>query len=148
MTLNQYPEIAALNKALVGHNIQLSAGPDDARLQPHSYRRVRLALPSNGLELSIPVDDEFDDARRNNPALTLHLILSECETYEEAEDFLVWARETGFDPAEYWVRNLYAEIGKVVPKIREIFGREVKALSSYDFTLNAGAARALRNHSI
>lgn len=71
-------------------------------------------------------------------------VLSECETYEDAADFLAWVKDTGFDPSEVWVQALYAEMGEIIPKIREAIGTDVAPLSSYDFTLNAGAARALR----
>ena len=131
--------------ALADHNIQLSVEPDDDRLLAWSYRRIRFALFLNKLDLVIPVDDE--DADRNNPALMLHLVLSACEIYEEADDFLVWARETGFDASENWVQALYADLADVVPKIREKLGPDIKPLSSHDFSLNAGAARALRDQS-
>lgn len=143
MAVDDYPEIAALEKALTDHGLRLSVEAD-RHLQSRSYRRIRLTLPHDRPDLSMPVDDEYGDARNDNPMLLLHLVLSECEGYEEADDFLVWAAESGLDASETWVQALFAELGEVVPEIREIVGSDVKPLSSYDFTLNAGAAQALR----
>jgi hypothetical protein len=140
-----YPEIEALQGALRDHDLRLSVEPEEERLQSRSYRRVRLTLGASDEALSVPVDDEYGDATDDNQALLLHLVLAECACYEEADDLLVWAAETGLDPAESWVRGLYTELGGVVPTIRGVIGTDVKPLASWDFTLNGGAARALRD---
>jgi len=144
MALDEYPEITVLKEALAAHDLGLSTEPDDSRLLARSYRRIRVTLASDQQDLTIAVDDEYDDARDENPELLLHLVLAECEAYEGAADFLVWAAESGFDPSDGWVQALYAELGEVVPRIRKILGPEVEALSCFDFALNAGAAAVLR----
>jgi len=144
MTTHGEAAVDALVGALVEHEIHLSMGPEEHGLQARSWCRVHLTGPGD-LALSIAVDDEYGDANEDNQALLLHLVLAACECYEEADDVLGWAVEAEMDASKDWVRQLYDQLGDVVPTIREVVGSEVKAISSWDFTLNADAARVLRN---
>jgi len=139
-----HPEIEALEKVLREHDLHLRVEQEDEDSQSLERRRVHLIQPTSDLALSIVVDDEHGDATDENQPLLLHLVLAECEGYEEAADILVWAADSELDPSESWVRGLFSELGEVVPRIREVVGPDVKALTSWDFTMNAGPARALR----
>lgn len=144
MTPEDVPEVDALVRALEEHRLSLSVGAPEPLLQLRAWRRVHLTGP-DGLALSLAVDDEYDDATEGNQALLLHLVLATCECFEEADDFVEWAEEAEMDAAKSWTRQLYQELAGVVPRIREAVGPEAKAISSWDFNLNAGAARVLRN---
>ena len=144
MTTQGEAEVDALVGALSQHEIHLSMGPEEDVMRSRSWCRVHLSGPGD-LALSIAVDDEYGDATEDNQALLLHLILATCECYEEADDVLECAVEAGMDASEDWARQLYDELADVVPKIREVVGSEVKAISPWDFTLNASAAQTLRN---
>jgi hypothetical protein len=39
---------------------------------------------------------------------------------------------------------MYRDLGKTIPKIRDIIGTDINDISDYDWELNAGAAQALR----
>jgi hypothetical protein len=139
-----YPEIEALEKTLKDHDLLLRVEPEPEDSQSSERRRVRLTRGQGDLDLSILVDDESGDATDEHQLLLLHLVLAECEGYEEASDILVWAAESELDASESWVRGLFSELGEVVPRIREVVGTDVKALASWDFTMNTGPARDLR----
>jgi hypothetical protein len=146
MTLSGEAEVDALVGALTEHGIRLSLGAPEEVLQFESWCRIELAAPGD-LTVSIAVDDEYGDATEDNQAILLHLVLASCECYEEGEDLLEWAREAGMDVSKEWVRELYDQLRDVVPRIREVVGSDVRAISSWDFNLNAGAARTLRERS-
>jgi len=142
-TSEDEPLVAALLRAIEERGLRLSIDPEEGALPASSWCRVLLA-GRDDLTLSIEVDDEYGDATDEKPALLLHLVLATCECYEEAEDVLEWAVEAELDPSEARVQDLFSRLGDVVPRIREVVGREVKAVPAWDFTLNSGAARALR----
>lgn len=138
-----YPEIKELQKVLRDHNIRLFLGPTRKDL-PRPYRTIRFNLLLNDINITIPVSDEYRDADKENQPLLLQLVLFECEFYEDAEDFLVWARDSALDSADLAVQRLYKELSDAVPKILEIIGPDVIGISSFDFEMNAGPARVLR----
>lgn len=139
--------IDALERALVDRGLRLSVEPDCGAPGLGSYRRIRLeqvADSADALPLIVPVDDEFDDASDANQPLLLHLVLAECEAFAAADGFAEWASESELDVSDDTVRALYDEVARVVPLVREVIGPQLKAIPVWDFTLNAGAARALR----
>ena len=142
-----YPEIEVLKKAIRDHNLQLSVENLEAQL-PDPYVYVRVTLFLNQVSLLMPVCDEYEDAKLNNPVLLLQLMLMECEEYEDAEDFLVWEKRGFFDNSKSGALKLYKELSEVVPKFREIVGPDVKPINGYDFEVNASAAQKLRKMAI
>ena len=140
------PLVAALLRAIDERGLRLSIDPEGHVVPASSWCRVLVAA-RDGLARSIEVDDEYGDATDENQPLLLHLVLAACECYEEAEDILEWAGEAELDASEAWVQELFSRLGELVPEIREIVGPEVRAVPAWDFTLNSGAARALRGRS-
>ena len=143
MSQRLYPEVEALKAALREHRLRLvveAAPPPEHAL---GYRRVRLERP-RAQPLGIWVDDEDRDAVNDNQPLLLNLVLMACEAYEEAHDPNAWAMDTGLDIGSAEIRELYDELVTVVPRIRAVLGEEVRAVSAWDFALDAGAAQALR----
>ena len=139
-------EVAALDRVLDERGIHLRVEAEDERLMLRSWGRIHLSAPE-GVGLSIAFCDEYKEATEQNQALLLHFVLDTCECYEETEDFLEWAKEAELDSTVGWVLELYRELGEKVPQIREVVGTEVRALSSWDFSLNAGAAQYLRRRT-
>lgn len=137
-----YPEVQALKDAVERHRLSFSLPETPAAVKEIGYRLIKMHWP--GDSLLIPVEDEYEDADREIPALMLHLVLAECEMYEEAEDFLVWARELGLDAADPAVRRIHMNMRTLLPRIRGLLGPELHALSSLEIQLNSGAAQALR----
>lgn len=143
MSQPRYPEIEALETVIVERGLGLVALDGEAAA---GRRRITVSAPDHP-PVTISVDDEYGDAARPNPPLLLHLVLAECETWEEAPDFPSWLREAGLDPAASWVTALGEELENVVPVIRLMVGSGVKAISSWDVQMNSGAALALRERS-
>ena len=143
MSQPRYPEIEALERVIDERGLELVALEGEARAG-----RCRISISATDHPpVTISVDDEYGDAARANPPLLLHLVLAECETWEEAPDFPSWVREAGLDPAASWVAALGEELDNITPVIRSMVGGGVKAISSWDVQMNSGAARALRERS-
>jgi len=140
----EYPEIELLKKAIRDHNLQLSVEKTSTKL-PDPYVYIRITLFLNQMSFLIPVCDEYEDSKLNNPTLLLQLVLMECEEYEDAEDYLVWEKRGFFDKGESGILKLYDEVGDVVPKSREVIGPDIIPINGYDFEVNASAAQFLRN---
>ncbi|MCH1570448.1 MAG: hypothetical protein L7S64_03825 [Longimicrobiales bacterium] len=143
MTDETYPEIEALVATLRDRRLRLSAEGSRQGLGG-GWCRIRFTV-RGGQTLSVPIDDECEDAAEANAPLLLHPILSICEAYDESHDVLAWARDAELDASEDWVRHLYGELGDVVPKIRAVVGRKVRALTPWDYSMNMGVTRALRS---
>ena len=135
--------IDKLKKCLIDHNIRLTPLSDTSGL-PGDYKWIRFELALNSIQIDLPVNDEYNDVALPNPPLLLQLVLLECESYEEADDFLVWCRELGLDPANLDVQTLYRHLGEAVPRIREIIGPDIVGISSWDFEMNTQVCQALR----
>lgn len=145
MTNVRYPEIEALQAAVDRGDLVLSLAPASDREEAGARRRIGIA-PSGRAPLTISVDDEYDDSSAEDPLMLLQLVLTECETWEESEDFREWASAAGLDPASPETVALFDELSAVVPEIRSAVGH-VRAISSWDVQMNSGAARALRDSS-
>lgn len=144
MSHDRYPEIEALDRTIEERGLRLSVVTGEAWRAGRCLVEVaRHANPS----VTISVDDEYGDASVVDPSLLLHLVLAECEGWEEARDLRSWALEAGLDPTETRVGALFDELGRVVPLIRSMTGEGAKAISCWDVQMNSGAARALRERS-
>lgn len=136
-------EVDALHQAIDDHGLRLSLASDAAGFRVPTWRLVHW-VDAAGTEILVPVDDEFGDGPDAGPALLLQLVLGTCECYEECEDILEWAVETELDASDPAVLELYRALGAVVPVVRSRVGTEIRAISSWDFSTNAGAAARLR----
>lgn len=144
--MKKYPAVEKLIAAVREHQLTFSFPDTEPALQSQFY--VRLKMDSKGNVVSVPVMDEFEDVPANNPVMLLHLLLQECELFEEAKDFLTWAADVGLNANLPVVLNLYEELTEVVPEVRNIFGAKLKAIPLYDMEFNTGVARALRKATV
>jgi len=136
-----YPLVQKLVKALSEHNISFKVLQGDEQLDELFYRIIEINI--SGEVFSIPVMDEYDDVDLENPVVLLHLALQECEFYEAAEDFLVWAKDIGLDASSEIARQIHLDLGQVVPQIREKLPH-LNAVPSYEIEFNNSVAKALR----
>lgn len=134
--------VDGLREALRRSGITLAVGDDDARLRARSYRWLTVRT-INGETATMPICDELGEARDSNPALLLNLAILECEVFEEEAGVEGWCSESGFDPAVAWVRAAYDRLGRARALLRAEVG-EVRPLTTWDFSLNAGEAQVLR----
>lgn len=99
----------------------------------------------DGQKWRLLIEDEFDELESDNQVLKLFLVLSSLEGYEEAADFLEWARDSEQDAADSEVLEYFRSLDKIVPEIKSALGGINPFITSYDYHMNAGAAKALRN---
>lgn len=144
MSDKEFPAIDELKEVIVRHNLSFAVAKSKKEL-PNPYVRIQVTLLLNQISLIIPAFDEYEDAKKEHPVLMFHLVLTECEDYEDATDFVDWAKTSGLNPSEPRVVRVWDELKEFVPKLREIIGSEIKSLSGFDFEMNMGVAYKLRN---
>ncbi len=137
-----YPEVDALYSLIESKKIELTVLPVIDKLEDISFREIR--FQNHSYSCTFPVDDEYNDATVNNPAILLQLILYSIMEYEDCEDFLAWSMAFGLNASDSFSLDLYRRTGEMAPKIRSIIGAEFKGISDFYWQLNAGAAQALR----
>ena len=137
----QYPQVTKLINALSEQHITFNIPAGDKKLKEFFYRKIEINI--SGEVFTIPVMDEYGDVDSDNPVVLLNLVLQECEFYEDAEDFLIWAQDMGLDASSEIIRQIHLDLGSVVPHIRENL-LDKKALPAYDIEFNTGVAQALR----
>ena len=138
----KYPQIAALYSIIEDKNINLTALPKNPKMDSIYFREIEFNC--EGFSAVIPLDDEYEDVEKGNQALMLQLIIYAVEEYEACEDFLVWSTAFGLNSNDPFILDIYKDLGKTIPKIRDIIGTEINDISDYDWELNAGAAQTLR----
>ena len=142
----KYPELQRLNEALLRHGLSFSLLPRTAELDRIFYRRIKVKIEEKVFEL--PVCDEYEDVDRANSLLLLHLLLRELEYYEDADDFLLWCEDTGLKAEDELSRSIWFELRDLAPKIRSLLGYHLKAIDDFDFEMNTGITKALRNSQL
>lgn len=138
----KYPQIAALYSIIEDKKIKMTALPTNPKMGSIYFREIEFI--SQDFSVVIPLDDEYEDVEKGNQALLLQLIIYAVEEYEDCEDFLVWSTAFGLNSNDPFILDMYRDLGKTIPKIRDIIGTDINDISDYDWELNAGAAQALR----
>lgn len=138
----QYPQVEQLITTLEQSPIKLQSGKPSRDLATYFYRYIQIDFPD--LQLQFPVMDEFEDVKVGNPLVLLHLLLQECEFFEEAADFNAWVKDVGFFERSGTVHDIYRQLQQKVPTIRRFLGKDIRAIPSYNMEFNNGIAQALR----
>jgi hypothetical protein len=135
------PEVQALIDAL--RRLRLTLEPLD-RSAPVGWRWLELRAEAPPAQRwCLAVDDEYGDVDAGGAPLRLHLVLCALEDYEDAEDFLVWAREQGLSSSDPGPREIWLALREVQASLRaRLAGLE--PISRFDWQLGAGASDALR----
>lgn len=143
--MSEYPEIQQLKT--LRERYQISIKVLDEHIDGRSdFKKVHFFIGQDSFELFI--DDEFQDFSIKNIDLHLCLVLRSLETYQEAEDFLVWCTHLGLNASNNEVRSHYMDFGTAYREIEKRIGSIDSFISDLDFQLNASAAQALRNSSV
>lgn len=141
-----YAEVDSLVKKVISYKISFTCDPSEQEYERFFWKRVQMNAGNRSIK--VPVYDEWGDLERGQPVPLLNHVMQAIADFEEADDFLVWARDEGLDPADPIVRNLWFELRDVAPAIRDFLGVDLKPVSSFDLELNMGAAQALRKVKI
>ncbi len=140
--MSQYPEIKALEAILEKYSFSLEFPEDAFPFCAFSHRWVRFQL--DGMSFVLMVDDEYKDFELKKPAMNLCLFLRELEDYQEEEDILKWCNLKGLKVSDEGVLDYYKGLASTYTDVKNILGSIDPQISDYDFSLNAGAAQALR----
>lgn len=137
-----YEEIQELSRFTRKHRI-------DVKVILDSYLAGNTSFPMVGVKFQdysfrIFVDDEYDDLKINSKLLAVCIVLRALESYDFAEDYLIWCTQHGFDAAIPEVRNHFQQLGEVVKWFKYNNIPIYSFIADYDFELNAGAAQFLR----
>ena len=141
----KYPEVLNLKKTVEDHKLvfnQLST------FHVPGISFITVGMQTAHLNFVVPLMDEFSDFDKNKPTLALHLVLMACVEFEEAEDYLVWAKEQGLKAEDERCRTAWFHLRDEVPRIRQFIGENVEPISSFDYQLSAGATQILRKIDI
>lgn len=138
----KYPVVDSLYKLIESKDLALTILPEAKELKAIFFREIEFKSPV--FSCIIPVDDEYEDAKNQNPVILLQLILHACYEFEDHDDITTWSTAHGLDLTHSLALVLYKTLGEVVPKIREILGNDTEEIPDFDWQLNAGAAQALR----
>ncbi|MEQ9091971.1 MAG: hypothetical protein RIE52_12830 [Balneola sp.] len=123
----KYPQIAVLYSIIDDKKIKMTVLPTSTKMDSIYFREIE--FNSDDYSAVIPADDEYEDAEKGNQALILQLIIYAVEEYEDCEDFLVWSMAFGLNSNNPFILDIYRDLGKVIPKIRDIIGIDVNDIS-------------------
>ena len=142
----KYPEVEQLANAVTRLGLTFAIGEPSESLEKLFYRRIEMTVGDD--TFSIPVMDEFEDVPDCKPVVMLQLVLQECEFFEDAADFSHWAEDVGLNKSEPVVVEIYNEIAGLVPKLRRIFGENLRAIPVFEIEFNTGMAQYLRDYKL
>ena len=147
--MTEYSTIDDLADCYTGNKLSLDIMESDPSLDSESLKNIQLSyINADSLEsLGVIVFDEYEDTNIQNPVLWLHLIVDTCEGFEEAVDYREWRANEGYKDTPFY-QSLYATYAEVIPKIRKVIGREVKAVDAHHIEFNTDVAKALRNYQL
>ncbi|TCP23643.1 hypothetical protein EV195_108113 [Tenacibaculum skagerrakense] len=135
-----YQEIENLKADLEKHIIKIS--------NPFDHIRKDLffvTLSINGNSWKLLIEDEYDDFSETNTLMNWFLVLYNLESYEEAKDIMEWANEINVNPKDFL--DYYRDLGTAYKEIEHQLGKIDAQISSYDYTLRTGVAKALANET-
>ncbi len=97
-------------------------------------------------EMTVLIDDEFNDLKLNNPLLNVILTLRELAIIDDSEDYLQWIKWCNEDASNSKLLDYYKTICVQLQTIKTYFpnGEIDYYVSDLEFQLNAGAVQYLR----
>lgn len=142
----EYPIVQSIVNACKAHQLSFIIEENDELWNELMLRRIHVYAGDQ--MYSINIDDECDDCQHQHPPVMLQLVLDMMESYEEAEDYLVWCKDCGYKAANRKASETWFELREVVPQLRKLLGGDLHPISSWDWQMNTGAPDALRNSKL
>ena len=141
--------IEGLAECYTSNKLVLTICDEDEKLREASLKNIRLCQKNAETPESIIVTvfDEYDDTTIQNPVLWLHLIVDTCQGFEEAANYDEWRLNEGYKDTAFF-ESLYSSYADIIPRIRNIIGKDVRALDSHHIEFNTDLAQALRNYHL
>lgn len=137
--MDTFNEIAALEKYFKDHRIKVEILDEPVQ----HCRWVRLSI--NDSVWLILVDDEYGDLTNDNQLMALFLVFSSIQEYLDSTDFLHWCKAIQMDASNAELLAHYKELQTISAQINKELGSIDPKISQFDYSLNSGVAKALRN---
>ncbi|RNC86256.1 MAG: hypothetical protein ED556_08130 [Winogradskyella sp.] len=142
-----YPEVTALKRFIKANNC--SAKVLDAPYTIHEFL-TPLQLRIGTIDVTIHVQDEYNDLSIGNPLLTIMLCLQELEEIEDSTDYLNWLNFQGIKISTEPLRSYYQNMVTIMPSIRANFTNNTITafIPGLDYQLNSNSIYYLREKLI
>lgn len=137
-----YPEIEILEQLYGKHNISVTPVQEDYLDDDKTYPAVNLHIGNH--RFVVYIDNEYSDLEKNNPLLSLCLVLRAFDAYAYAEDYLQWCTHHGLNASDEKIRDYHMSLRNTSAEVYTLLGYMECPVSDFDFELNAGAAQHLR----
>ena len=140
----KYPQINELIEFCKRNRVNVIQLPDNYLADNTSFPLINLTILDK--DFIFFVDDEYDDLKVGSLPLSVCIALRALESYDYAEDYLIWCTQHGFEAANMQVREHFRNLGEIVSWFNNNSLKVFSFISDYDFELNAGAAQYLREN--
>jgi hypothetical protein len=138
-----YPELKRLHDWATERGLSITV--NETEVNPDGLDAKSLQVESPGKPaIQLFVFDEYGDARPDNILLCLTLVDMEFGEIDDAVDIHNWARANGLDDQRDLTHRYYQSNSVARKAFIENYGQIPSAISDHDWSLNAGAAQALR----
>lgn len=103
----------------------------------------------DGIEVTLHLQDEYEDLSLNNPLLNNVLCLQELELIEDSTDYLNWLQFQSINKSTEKLRSYYQQIVNIIPSIRSKFTNNIitSFIPGLDCELNSNSMYYLRKDS-
>ncbi len=137
-----YKELKQLSDFCLKYQASVVRLKDRFLAEDTSFPEIHFSILDK--QFNLFVDDEFDDLKVNSNPLSVCIALRALESYDFAEDYLVWCTQHNFDAADMQVRDHFQNLGEIVAWFAKNQIQVDSFISDFDFELNAGVAQFLR----
>ena len=100
-----YKELIDLSTFCENHKATVTCLPDKYLAGVTSFPLIQLTIQEK--QFTFFVDDEYDDLTVNSNELSVCIALRALESYDYADDYLVWCTQHNFDASIDEVRSHY-----------------------------------------
>jgi len=138
-----YPELKRLHDWAADRSLSVTIEATDADMISVDARILKIESPGKPA-IKLTVFDEYNDARQDNLLLCLCLIAMEFGELGDAADARSWARANSLDERSDQIDDAHLAGVSARAAFVETYGKIPDTISDYDWSLNAGAAQALR----
>ena len=140
--MDEYKELYELQDLIKQFDISIEVLENKNLANDYDYVQVEISI--KGKRFPIFVQDEFEDLKDENQPLCFCLVLLELEDYMEEDDYLTWCKSRNLSVENVQVRNYYMDLRNIYSAIEKIIGVIESPVSSFDFEMNTGVVKVLR----
>lgn len=144
MKLKENLTISKLKETIQEHSLKIVNEATVLFWNQLNYQLI--SIERNTKKTYVLVDDEYEDAKTNNAAILLNLLIYEFQDYLEADDYLVWCKEKGLSAENSQVRAHYFNLKENEAFLSALL-EGIEPISPMEWELNSGEAQLLRDEN-